>query len=90
MMKRRLRAAEENTQVAVQMVLLPHRLVLLICPERWEKGYMCLCLCMCVCRSVQSTVYANWHPSEGNNQPQAGNNIVYASVVFGPEKMEQK
>lgn len=91
-MKRRQRAAEENTQVAVQMVLPPLRLVLLICPKRWEKSYMRLCLCMCVCRCVQNTVYANWHPSEGNNQPQAGNDcdrvgtvdVVYASVVFGP------
>lgn len=53
---------------------------------------------MCVCRSVQNTVYANWYPSEGNNQPQAGNDcdrvgtadVVYTSVVFGPEKREQK
>lgn len=58
--------------------------------EVGKKLYVFVSVHVCVCHSVQSTVYANWHPSEGNNQPQAGNDIVYASVVFGPEKMEQK
>lgn len=63
--------------------------------QRGGKKVIRDCVCACVCHCVQSTVYANWYANEGNNQPQAGNDsdgaaTVYASVVFGPEKLEQK
>lgn len=71
----------------------------------WEKNVR-VCVFACVCCRLQSTVYANWQAignnqpqAIGNNQPQARNDcdgesapaaVVYASVVFGPEKMQQK
>lgn len=64
--------------------------------EVGKKLYVFVSLRVCV--SIQNTVYASWHASEGNNQPQAGNDcdraapveLVYASVVFGPVKMQRK
>lgn len=53
----------------------------------------------CVCGRLQSTVYANWQASEGNKRPQAINDcneeaapaeVIYTTVVFGREKMQQK
>lgn len=62
------------------------------------KNFESECFIACVCRRLQSTVYANWQAIQGNNQPQARNEsdgeaaadrLVYASIVFGPVKMQQ-
>lgn len=100
-MKRSTHAAEESTQAQVHMVLPFLRLVLLTryVQRNGEKSCASLCLCMRVLLRLQNTVYANWQAIQGNNKPQARNDcdgeaaadtLTYASVVFGPEKMQQK